>query len=420
MILRRPLRSVIGANDSLLVCSDALSPSGHASSHLSSTSQFYNAVMCSSASNMHFMFVLFHVVASIRQRIITERDLGITGPAALYRALMMLSQQPSQRTLWGLSSLLSSRSSLNDLLDDDSILDYLLQPAAREEFFPKRQNKRTYMQTLTSVNDSNVRFKHGIHHKGYLHREYRDYYVKEKVTGRVFLHKFYPYFSHIANTTVAAKALTWTDVSLLSSSNISLTFLDGTSRRDLSRYSFLWQEKLVYYERLGMFGRFKLLGFPGTRRRVHVVSAVHCHSAHRTHSPSPSPQDKDNDHPTDSFSIPKLALLQFPNDFRGPDRKDIVGLEPRPSQWASPVTVCPALSTLRLEQAGLDNSALSLLLVRVMCSSTKAPITLQIIDDLHSDLYFVDIFSRCPDDSKRRFMRYVYPSIPQYFGLLLP
>eukprot|EP01033_Poteriospumella_lacustris_P006079 gene6078-4366_t len=138
MILRRPLRSVIGANDSLLVCSDALVHSGAAAETLSETKRLYNAVICSAKQEPRMWRTLAYVIQNIYRRHSVGSDLSLTGPIAFYEAIA---------------------------------------------------------QNLT---ENELRFKHGFFGKGRSlsapGKRYQDYFVKEKVSDGLFLTKHYKDF----------------------------------------------------------------------------------------------------------------------------------------------------------------------------------------------------------------------------------
>lgn len=283
MILRQPLRRVITRDDELLLCSDAVFPSGHAPRHLSSTTQLYNAVMCSSSANMHILYVLGHVVQNIQERISTGRDLRVTGPIALYNSLMSL-QEPTERTkFWKLIyDFLSDHNPFHYRLPKhnaaSSMLETLLSSTGQEMFFPYNQFSKTVPieRKLKPLQDSQVPFHHGIHHKGFANRNYRDYFVKDKRNGKLFLHKFFPDYQHIHPTITTAATNTTILLPIDSNLSLDLHLQSGETRRQLSGYSQLWNRQQVYYERIGFFGKYKLYGFPSISKMIQLVSVTRC------------------------------------------------------------------------------------------------------------------------------------------------
>lgn len=136
MILRLPLRRVIRANDTLLVCSDAHPGTGLPARSLRETDRLYNAVICSAPNEPRIRDTIDSILSNIAHRHNSGSDLSLTGPIAFYKAI---------------------RSQL------------------REE---------------------EVRWMHGVRLKSIvtMRRKYEDYYVKDKQTNKIFLTKFYKGF----------------------------------------------------------------------------------------------------------------------------------------------------------------------------------------------------------------------------------
>ncbi len=129
MIDRMPLRSVIQAEDMLLVASDAL-PLGHAAKNIHDTVALYNAIICSQRNEERMLITMELVVKNIEARDPGKNSLWITGPSAFMNAL---------------------------------------------------RNK---------ITEHELRFHHGMNrwHEDGL-RRYTDYWVKDKISNNVFLTK---------------------------------------------------------------------------------------------------------------------------------------------------------------------------------------------------------------------------------------
>eukprot|EP00981_Chlorochromonas_danica_P005217 scaffold1046_cov162-Ochromonas_danica.AAC.47 len=171
MIARLPLRSVVRANDSLLVCSDANPSTGLPAANLAETERLYNAVICAERGEKRLWRTIDIILKNIQKRHSVGSDLSLTGPLAFYNAI------------------------------------------------------------ADRLTEHEVRFKHGVRMKSIMHvrRKYEDYYVKEKLSGRIFLTKFYKGF-----------------------------FADPKHR-----YGTLWRAQTIYYDLLVQHGQWKVLSYPG-------------------------------------------------------------------------------------------------------------------------------------------------------------
>ena len=181
MINRVPLRRAVQPDDEFLVCSDTLSW-GIPSKTMKETTRFYNAVICSAPRDRRMLRAIDQVVETVNSRNSRLSDLAITGPVAFFEA------------------------------------------------------------TKAESNEGNLRFQHemGRHpyvapwspHGHSVGRQYRDYYVREKLHGEVFLTKFF----------------------------------QGYYSSTLRRYGDLWNQGKVYYESEHLSwraGKWKLFIEPG-------------------------------------------------------------------------------------------------------------------------------------------------------------
>lgn len=139
MILRKPLREIIKPDDKLILCLDALIVSGHAPFSSIFATKFYNAIICAQPNDYRVAVVLDTVVSNVHLRKV-DGMLAITGPRAMYTTLM------------------------------------------------NGKNGRL-------VEEKEIRLKHGIHHKNYGERDYRDYYIKDRTTNQLVLTKHYPSYT---------------------------------------------------------------------------------------------------------------------------------------------------------------------------------------------------------------------------------
>lgn len=182
MILRKPLREIIKADDKLILCLDALIVSGHAPLSSIFATKFYNAIICAQPGDYRLAVVLDTVVSNVHQHKV-EGMLAITGPRAMYTTLM------------------------------------------------NGKNGKL-------VEENEIRLKHGIHHKNYGERDYRDYYIKDRTTNQVVLTKHYPSY---------------------------------TKPPDQS-YSMLWKQGHIFYTLLGQFSFWKVQVYS---RHAKFVQAIY-------------------------------------------------------------------------------------------------------------------------------------------------
>eukprot|EP01031_Cornospumella_fuschlensis_P030927 gene30927-37380_t len=133
MIARMPLRNVIRANESLLVCADASPRTGMPPVSLKDTERLYNAVICAKRDDHRIWLAIERILHNIETRHSVGSDLSLTGPVAFYRAIH------------------------------------------------------------DNITDENLRFKHGVRMKSIMHvrRKYEDFYVKERINNQIILTKFY-------------------------------------------------------------------------------------------------------------------------------------------------------------------------------------------------------------------------------------
>ena len=144
MINRSPLRLAILPSDRFLVCSDSL-PYGIASKTLKDTKRYYNAVICSAPRDKRMLRSIQYVVAMIKGKSYGFSDLGITGPVAFYEATKHQSKEENLRFSHELG---------------------------RHPFISK-----SFPEGHADINNGG--------------REYRDYFVNDKINNVVLLTKFF-------------------------------------------------------------------------------------------------------------------------------------------------------------------------------------------------------------------------------------
>lgn len=144
MINRSPLRQTILPSDEFLVCSDTL-PYGKAAKTLKDTKRYYNAVICAAPRDVRMLKAIRYVVEMVGGCSYSFSDLGISGPVAFYEATKALSVESNLR----FSHELGRHPFIS-------------------EWFPKG---------------------HGDVMNGA--REYRDYFVNEKINNEILLTKFF-------------------------------------------------------------------------------------------------------------------------------------------------------------------------------------------------------------------------------------
>jgi Glycosyltransferase sugar-binding region containing DXD motif len=144
MINRSPLRLAILESDQFLVCSDSL-PYGIASKTLKDTKRFYNAVICSAPRDKRMLKTIKYVVEMIKGKSYGFSDLGISGPVAFYEATKHQSEEVNVRFSHELG---------------------------RHPYISK-----SFPKGHAEVNNGG--------------REYRDYFVNEKINNVVLLTKFF-------------------------------------------------------------------------------------------------------------------------------------------------------------------------------------------------------------------------------------
>lgn len=144
MINRLPLRRTILADDDFLVCSDSL-PYGVAAKTLRETKRYYNAVICSAPRDVRMLRAIRYVVDMVSRRNYGMSDLGISGPVAFFKATRAFSSESNLR--------FSHELGRNPYIS---------------KMFPK----------------GHAELDNGA-------REYRDYFVNEKLNHEVLLTKFF-------------------------------------------------------------------------------------------------------------------------------------------------------------------------------------------------------------------------------------
>ena len=144
MINRSPLRRAILPSDDFLVCSDTL-PYGIAAKTLRETTRYYNAVICSAPRDERMLKAILFVVEMVSGRSYGFSDLGISGPVAFYEATKDLSLDVNLRFAHELG-----------------------RHPFKSRWFPEG---------------------HGDIQNGA--REYRDYFVTEKINNEMLLTKFF-------------------------------------------------------------------------------------------------------------------------------------------------------------------------------------------------------------------------------------
>lgn len=189
MINRVPLRNAVQPGDEFLVCSDTLSW-GIPAKTMKDTTRFYNAVICSAPRDHRMLSAITQVVETVNSRNSRLSDLAITGPVAFYEAT-------------------------KDQSGDDNLR------------FQHEMGRHPYVAPWSPQGHS-------------VGRQYRDYYVREKLHGEVILTKFF----------------------------------QGYYSSTLRRYGDLWNQGKVYYESDHLSwdgGRWKLFIEPGILPYYSVV-----------------------------------------------------------------------------------------------------------------------------------------------------
>lgn len=183
MINRSPLRNAILADDDFLVCSDSL-PYGIAAKNLKETKRYYNAVICSAPRDHRMLKTIRFVVEMVNGQSYGMSDLGISGPVAFYQATKAQSRESNVR-------------------------------------FSHELGRHPYISKMFPLG-------HGDIDNGA--REYRDYFVNEKVNNIVLLTKFF----------------------------------NGYYSSAYRRYGDLWKQGKVFYETMALsWGSFRLYIEPG-------------------------------------------------------------------------------------------------------------------------------------------------------------
>ena len=160
MIARKPLRSVIFPNDTLLLCSDALPDRGLPPLTLETTQRLYNAIICSEAQDFRLWKTIDYVFRQILSKHQSGSDLSLTGPMAFYEAIS------------------------------------------------------------GDIKDENLRFSHGFYAplSSRRRRAYEDFYVKEKLHQEIFITKTYydydPGSPHLRYGKLWSKGIIYFDILL--------------------------------------------------------------------------------------------------------------------------------------------------------------------------------------------------------------
>jgi Glycosyltransferase sugar-binding region containing DXD motif len=144
MINRLPLRNAILPNDDFLVCSDSL-PYGKAAKTLKETKRYYNAVICSAPRDQRMLKAIRFVVEMVIGQSYGLSDLGISGPVAFYEATKAQSKETNVR-------------------------------------FSHELGRHPYISKSFPLGHASL--NNGA-------REYRDYFVNEKVNNNILLTKFF-------------------------------------------------------------------------------------------------------------------------------------------------------------------------------------------------------------------------------------